>query len=187
MLKKVIMGFLVLATSALFGMSLSKLNSASKAELMEINGIGDVKAAAIIKERRHGKFKSFEDVQRVEGIGEQTAANIKNDVKSAADVKKVKKTTKKRVSKKKKDVKEKAAKKRTSSKKDVKEKAEKKHKKTKSKAKKEKKEKAEKTTKKRKIKSMDDKKKELKKKTKKTKTKKTKAKKTKKTKSKKKN
>ena len=45
MLKKVIAGFLVLATSTLFGMSLSQLNSASKSELMEINGIGDVKAA----------------------------------------------------------------------------------------------------------------------------------------------
>ncbi|HIP28250.1 MAG TPA: helix-hairpin-helix domain-containing protein [Sulfurovum sp.] len=174
MFKKIIAGFLVFATSSVFAMSLSALNSASKAELMEINGIGDVKAAAIIKERRKGKFKSFQDLERVEGIGEQTAANVKNGVKSSADVKKV---TKKR--------KTKASKKKTKS---TKEKAEKKTKtkKTKTKAKKEK------TTKKRKIKSMDDKKKELKKKTrktkaKKTKTKKTKAKKTKKTKSKKKN
>lgn len=163
MLKKVITGFIVLATSAVFGMSLSQLNSASKAELMEINGIGDVKAAAIIKERRKGKFKSFDDLTRVEGIGEQTAANVKNDVKSAKDVKKVSKKTKTKVKKK-------------TSKKDVKEKADKK---TKSKAKKDTKEKAEKKTKKRKIKSMDDKKKELKKKAKKTKTKKTKSKKTK--------
>ena len=94
MLKKITAGFLVFATSTLFGMSLNKLNSASKAELMEINGIGEVKAAAIIKERKKAKFKSFEDFQRVEGVGEQTAANVKNDVKSSADVKKVKKTTK---------------------------------------------------------------------------------------------
>ena len=40
MLKKAVIGFLVLATSTLFGMSLQKLNTASKAELMEINGIG---------------------------------------------------------------------------------------------------------------------------------------------------
>ena len=116
MLKKVIAGFLVLATSTLFGMSLSQLNSASKSELMEINGIGDVKAAAIIKERRKGKFKSFSDFERVEGIGVQTAANVKNNVKSASDVKKVKKTTKKKSTKKtktsKKDTKEKTKKKR---------------------------------------------------------------------------
>ena len=100
MFKKVIAGFLVLATSTVFGMSLSALNSASKAELMEINGIGDVKATAIIKERRKGKFKSFSDFERVEGIGEQTAANVKNNVKSASDVKKVKKSTKKKTAKK---------------------------------------------------------------------------------------
>lgn len=85
--------FLILATSALFGMSLSKLNSASKAELMEINGIGDAKASAIIKERKKGKFKSFEDFQRVDGIGEQTAANVKAGLKSDDTAKKSKKKT----------------------------------------------------------------------------------------------
>ncbi len=96
MLKKVIAGFLVLATSTLFGMSLNQLNSASKTELMEINGIGEAKANAIIKERKKGKFKSYDDFQRVEGIGEQTAANVKNNVKSSKDVKKVKKKTTKK-------------------------------------------------------------------------------------------
>jgi competence protein ComEA len=100
MFKKIIASFLVFATTSVFAMSLSQLNSASKAELMEINGIGEVKAAAIIKERRHGKFKSFDDLTRVEGIGEQTAANVKNGVKSSADVKKVKKSTKKKTAKK---------------------------------------------------------------------------------------
>ena len=159
MLKKFIASFLILATTTLFGMSLSALNGASKAELMEINGIGEVKAAAIIKERRKGKFKSFEDVQRVEGIGEQTADNIKRGVKSSDGIKKVKKTTKK-----------KTAKKTKSTKKDTKAKATKKRKvKTTDEKKKELKTKSKKT------------------KTKKTKTKKTKAKKAKKAKSKKKN
>jgi len=171
MLKKIIVMALVFAATSLFGMSLSALNSASKAELMEINGIGEMKANAIIKERRKGKFKSFDDLTRVEGIGEQTAANVKNDVKSAKDVKKVSKKTKTK------------AKKKTSTQ-EMKEKTEKKAKKTKSKAKKDTKDKAEKKTKKRKIKSMDEKKKELKTKAKKKKTKKTKAKKEKKTKSK---
>ena len=175
MFKKIIAGVLVFGMSSLFAMSLSALNSASKAELMEINGIGEVKAAAIIKERRHGKFKSFDDLTRVEGVGEQIASNVKNGVKVGQEPKKV---TKKRKT---------ASKKTKTSKKDVEEKASKKAKKTKSKAKKSTKEKAEKKTKKRKIKTMDEKKKELKSKAKKTKTKKTKAKKTKKTKSKKKN
>jgi len=95
MVKKVIAGFLVLATSALFGMNLDQLNSASKTELMEINGIGEAKATAIINERKKGKFKSFEDFQRVEGIGEKTSLNVKNSAKSSSDVKKAMKSTKK--------------------------------------------------------------------------------------------
>ena len=156
MFKKVIIGFLVLATSTVFGMSLSSINKASKSDLMEINGIGEVKAKAIMKAR---PFKSMADVVDVQGIGPQLVANMKNDVKSAENVKKVKKTTRKKTTSK------------TTKAKDTKSK-------TKADAK---------TKKKRKIKSIDEKKKELKTKAKKTKKKKTKAKKEKKTKSKKKN
>ena len=85
MLKKVIAGFLVLATSTVFGMSLDQLNSVSKTELMEINGIGEAKAAAIMKAR---KFNSFDDVLKVKGVGEKLVSNIKNDVKSQSKSKK---------------------------------------------------------------------------------------------------
>ena len=108
MLKKIMAGLLILATSSLFGMSLNKLNSASKADLMEINGIGEAKASAIIKERKKGKFKSFEDFQRVEGVGEATAKNVKNDVKMKKEPKKSsKKSTKKSKTSKKKSKKKK--------------------------------------------------------------------------------
>ena len=130
MLKKVIVGCLIFATSSVFGMSLSQLNGASKSELMEINGIGEKKADAILKERRKGKFKSFEDFQRVDGIGEQTAINLKKNVKSSADVKKVKKSTKKKTAKKKT-----SSKKMSSTKKDTKSKVTKKTKKPKIKTK----------------------------------------------------
>jgi competence protein ComEA len=100
MLKKVILAVVVFATSTLFGMSLSQLNSASKADLMQINGIGAKKAALILKERKSGKFTSYEDfASRVKGIGAQTAANVKGDVTSTKDVKKVKKSTSKKVKK----------------------------------------------------------------------------------------
>ena len=79
MYKKVIAGFLILATSSVFGMSLNQLNTVSKAELMEIKGIGEAKADAIIKSR---KFHSFDDVLKVKGVGEKLVSNIKNDVKS---------------------------------------------------------------------------------------------------------
>ena len=111
MLKKIMAGLLILATSSLFGMSLNKLNSASKADLMEINGIGEAKASAIIKERKKGKFKSFEDFQRVEGVGEVTAKNVKNDVKMKKEPAKSSKKSSKKSTKKSKTSKKKSKKK----------------------------------------------------------------------------
>ena len=43
---------------------------------------------AIIKERKKGEFKSFEDFQRVKGIGEKMALKVKNSVKSSSNVQK---------------------------------------------------------------------------------------------------
>ena len=91
MFKKVMAGVLILSMTSLFGMSVKELNRADKAELMEIKGIGDAKADAIIKERKKGKFKSFEDVTRVKGVGEAIANNIKHDVKVKEEPKKDKK------------------------------------------------------------------------------------------------
>ena len=97
MLKKVITGFVIFATVSLFGMSLKELNRAHKTELMQIKGIGEAKADAIIKERQKNHFKSFEDVTRVKGIGEAIANNIKHDVKVKEEPKsKKKKHTKKK-------------------------------------------------------------------------------------------
>ena len=84
---------MVLSVTSLFGMSLKELNKASKTELMEIKGIGEAKAEAIIQERKKGKFKSFEDFTRVKGVGEAMANNVKHDIKSDSEAKK---TSKKR-------------------------------------------------------------------------------------------
>jgi len=82
MFKKIIAGLLILTATSVFAMTLHQLNSASKAELMEIKGIGEVKAGTIIKERKISEFRSFKDLQRVKGVGKVTAENIKNNVKA---------------------------------------------------------------------------------------------------------
>jgi len=84
MLKKIIAGLVIVSVSSLYGMSLKELNKADKSELMQIKGIGEAKADAIVTERKKGKFKSFEDFTRVKGVGEAVANNVKNDVKSTA-------------------------------------------------------------------------------------------------------
>ncbi|MEA2048712.1 MAG: helix-hairpin-helix domain-containing protein [Campylobacterota bacterium] len=70
----------VLASSLLFGMSVSEINKASKEELMEIKGIGMAKADAIMKQRAVMPFKSMADVEAVKGVGPALVKNIENDV-----------------------------------------------------------------------------------------------------------
>jgi competence protein ComEA len=95
MFKKILATLLITSSTLLFAMSISEVNSASKEKLMEINGIGDKKASDIIKARTKGKFKSFDDLKAVKGIGDKMVSNIKNDVKSKSTSKKStsKKTT----------------------------------------------------------------------------------------------
>ena len=86
MVKKLMVGFVVFAATSLFGMSIDELNSASKAELIQIKGIGEAKAEAIITERKKGKFTSFEDFQRVKGVGEKMALTVKNSPKPSSNI-----------------------------------------------------------------------------------------------------
>src|ERR1700712_6098329 len=57
------------------------VNTATQQELQSLNGIGPVKAKAIVDYRtKNGPFKSVDDIDNVPGIGKGTMAKIRNDV-----------------------------------------------------------------------------------------------------------
>ena len=57
------------------------INTASQAELMELDGIGETKAKAIIEYReKNGSFKQLEDLMNVTGIGEKTFEKLKEKI-----------------------------------------------------------------------------------------------------------
>lgn len=58
--------------------TLINLNTATKEQLMTLNGIGEVKAAAIIAYRQEkGVFNSVDEIKNISGIGDKTFEKIK--------------------------------------------------------------------------------------------------------------
>lgn len=55
--------------------------TASKSELMEIKGVGDKKADAIIEYRKTNTIKSADDLKNIKGFGDSIINNVKNSVK----------------------------------------------------------------------------------------------------------
>jgi competence protein ComEA len=74
---------LLAALLAYTGMAFAvvNINSASQKQLEELPGVGPAKAKAIIDYRKkHGPFKSVEDIKKVDGIGDATYDQIKGDL-----------------------------------------------------------------------------------------------------------
>lgn len=60
---------------------LININTATAEQLTSLKGIGEVKAAAIVEYRReHGNFSCADDLLNVNGIGEKTLENIRNQI-----------------------------------------------------------------------------------------------------------
>ncbi len=87
---------LFIATAILFSTTVFaqvNINTASVAELTALKGIGEKKAAAIIKYRKsHGKFKTTADLINVDGVGETVIKNLGSDIRTsgATDLSKIK-------------------------------------------------------------------------------------------------
>ena len=57
------------------------INTATKEQLITLQGIGEAKASDIIKYREeNGPFKTIEDLKNIPGIGENLFAQIKEDI-----------------------------------------------------------------------------------------------------------
>ena len=56
------------------------LNTATKKELMTLEGIGDKKAEEIIKYREKTPFQKVEDIKNIKGIGDKLFDKIKDKV-----------------------------------------------------------------------------------------------------------
>ena len=74
-----IFAMMILGVSLLFGAV--DINSASKSELMSLNGVGEKKADAIIKHRKGNCFKTVDGLVKVKGIGNKFMEKNRKNLK----------------------------------------------------------------------------------------------------------
>src|SRR5574344_2036850 len=71
----------ILATFSALFLGAIDLQTASKSDLMEIKGIGEKKADAIIEYRKSNTINSADDLKNIKGFGDTIIDNIKKDIK----------------------------------------------------------------------------------------------------------
>ncbi|MEQ1813207.1 MAG: ComEA family DNA-binding protein [Candidatus Nitrotoga sp.] len=94
-MKKLLFGlctYLILTSAALAAVN---LNTATMEELDAVNGIGPVKAQAILDHReKNGPFKSVDDLQNVKGFGNKSVNKLRSKLTVGSSKSKVKTSTK---------------------------------------------------------------------------------------------
>ena len=97
-MKKMLLAFVTFLSFSLSALAGVNINTATQAELESLDGIGPVKAQAIINYRKkHGSFKSVDELEKVEGVGPVTLQNVRKDISISGSTTAVKPTDSKPV------------------------------------------------------------------------------------------
>src|SRR5437868_10294617 len=91
-MKRIALRFAALLAFAGLAFGQININNATKEQLEVLNGIGPVKAQAIVDYRtKNGPFKRLEEVKNVDGVGDATFEKIRGDIRltGATDTKAV--------------------------------------------------------------------------------------------------
>jgi competence protein ComEA len=86
-MKELLLAFIAFFALSGIATAAVNLNTASKAELETVKGIGPQKAEAIVEYRKkNGPFKKVDDLKKVSGFGDKSVAKMRSELTvSAAD------------------------------------------------------------------------------------------------------
>jgi len=80
-MRKIALLFAALLAYAGMAFAAVNINSATKEQLESLDGIGPVKAQAIVDYRKkNGSFKRLEDIKNVDGVGDATYVKIRGEI-----------------------------------------------------------------------------------------------------------